>query len=131
MKRLWILTLVSLFLLTGCRMMEEIIMPTEKTAEVQPGTKEVVAYIFDDLSEAEARAISAQFNNIPGVISAEFVSREQALDDFMGYQEDEAAFAGVDASFLRHRYIITVASDQWPAVCEQLEQISGIEEIAG
>ena len=132
MKRLWIMALACLLLLmAGCQIVEELIDPTETAAKAQTGEREVLVFISEDLSDAEARAISAQFNNIPGVISAEFVSREQVLDDFLEHYEDKSAFEGIDATVLRHRYIITVSWSEWPAVRQQLEQISGIEDIAG
>lgn len=126
MKRLWIIALAGLLLLmAGCQKVEELINPTEQTRQ-----KEVLAFISEDLSDAEARAIGTQISRIPGVIRAEFVTREQAFDDFMEHHEDQDAFAGVDVSDLLHRYIITVAWDDWQAVHQQLEQISGIDHIA-
>ena len=130
MKRLWIMALAGLLLLmAGCQIVEELIDPTETAAKAQTGEREVLVFISADLSDAEARAIGTQFNRIPGVIRAEFVSREQVLDDFLEHYEDKSAFEGVDATGLRHRYIITVTRSEWPAVCQQLEEIDGIDEV--
>ena len=46
-------------------------------------TNEVVAYVDENLSDAEARSVGTSINRIENVYSAEFVSREEALENFI------------------------------------------------
>ena len=47
---------------------------------------EVVAFIDENLSEEEARAIEPLIEAVPNVSGADFVSREEAMEDFQeGY----------------------------------------------
>ena len=44
---------------------------------------EVLVYIDEDYSEAEAKSVGSQINMITNVHKAEFVSREEALEKFL------------------------------------------------
>ena len=78
-------------------------------------TNEIMAYISDEgeyQDEAVARSVGTQINTIPNVLNARFVSREEALEDFIADHEGDAAFAGVQASDLRHRYVVTLVDNR-------------------
>ena len=46
-------------------------------------TNEVVAYVDESLSDAEARSVGTQINRISNVLESNFVDRETALHDFV------------------------------------------------
>jgi len=93
-------------------------------------TNEVVAYIDEELPEMEANDISTQFQNIEGIYSAKFVTRDEALERFTADQKDKDAFAGVDSSYLRHRYeIILEDGVDLEKMVTTLEEIPGIAEV--
>ena len=71
-------------------------------------TSEILVYIDSDLSDAEARSIGTKINLLDNVLQATFVSREEALQDFIADHDGDSAFSGVQASDLRHRYIVTL-----------------------
>lgn len=114
-----ILFIVSLLLtLVGCRIPEK-----------KDKITEVIAYISEEMSDAEAKAIGTKINRIPDIVTYEFISREDALDAFLKEHPEEEAFAGIEARDLRHRYLVTVKADSRDAVVEHLESIEGIAKV--
>ena len=93
-------------------------------------TNEVLVYVDETLSVCDAKGIGTKFNLIDNVQKATFVSREQALEDFIADHEGDAAFSGVEASDLRHRYVVTLEDNgQMEQTVKELEQISGVAKI--
>ena len=91
---------------------------------------QVLVYIDEDYSEAEAKSVGSRINLISNVHEAKFVSREQALDNFVGKQSDTTAFNGVDASILRDRYEVTVADNSLlEQTVAEIEKIDGVAEV--
>ena len=95
-------------------------------------TNQVMVYIDSELSDAEARSIGTPINQIPNVLQAQFVTREQALADFAAdHQEESEAFAGVVADYLRHRYVVTLIDNSlMKETIAQIETISGVAKIS-
>lgn len=94
-------------------------------------TNEVVVYVSDTLSDAEAKSIGTQISNIPNVQNREFVTREQALKEFIEKNGDKEAFAGVEASDLRHRYVVTLEDNSLiQDTVKQLEAIKGVDKVS-
>ena len=60
-------------------------------------TNEVLAYVDENLSDAEARSVGTLINRIDNVSKATFVSREEALENFIADYENPEAFAGTVA----------------------------------
>ena len=91
---------------------------------------QVLVYIDEDYSEAEAKSVGSRINLISNVHEANFVSREQALDNFVGKQSDTTAFNGVDASILRDRYEVTVEDNSLlEQTVAEIEKIDGVAEV--
>ena len=94
-------------------------------------TNEVVVYVSDTLTDAEAKSIGTQISNIPNVQNREFVTREQALEEFIEKNGDKEAFAGVEASDLRHRYVVTLEDNSLiQDTVMQLEAIKGVDKVS-
>lgn len=90
-------------------------------------TSEILVYIDSDLSDAEARSIGTKINLLDNVLQATFVSREEALQDFIADHNGDSAFNGVQASDLRHRYVVTLEDNtKMEQTDEQLKQIPGV-----
>lgn len=90
-------------------------------------TSEILVYIDSDLSDAEARSIGTKINLLDNVLQSTFVSREQALEDFIADHNGDSAFNGVQASDLRHRYVVTLEDNtKMEQTDEQLQQIPGV-----
>ena len=72
-------------------------------------TSEILVYVDSSLSDAEAKSIGTKINMIPNVMESVFVSREEALQEFIADHADEGeAFTGVEATDLRHRFVVTL-----------------------
>ena len=94
-------------------------------------TNEVVAYVDEALSDAEAKSISTKFVTIDNIYSATFVTRDEALENFVADHPDDEAFAGVDASYLRHRYEVILKDNALlDETVTQLESIDGIAKVS-
>ena len=94
-------------------------------------TNEIMVYVDENLSDAEAKSIGTKINQIENVHKAEFKSRETALVEFVADHEGDPAFGGLIASDLRHRYVVTLENNElMPETVEQLEEISGVVNIS-
>ncbi len=75
-------------------------------------TNEIMVYVDETLTEAEAKSIGTKINTIENVLQATFVSREEALEDFINDHDGDAAFSGVEADDLRHRFVVTLMDNR-------------------
>ena len=90
-------------------------------------TSEILVYIDSDLSDAEAKSIGTKINLMDNVLQATFVSREQALQDFIDDHDGDSAFSGVQASDLRHRYVVALENNTLMEQTDnQLKQLPGV-----
>ena len=90
-------------------------------------TSEILVYVDSELSDAEARSIGTKINLLDNVLQSTFVSREEALEDFIADHDGDSAFSGVQASDLRHRYVVVLEDNLlMKQTDEQLKQIPGV-----
>jgi len=90
-------------------------------------TSEILVYVDSTLPDEEARSIGTQINLMDNVLQSTFVSREEALEDFIEDHDGDSAFSGVQASDLRHRYIVTLEDNLlMKQTDEQLKQLPGV-----
>ncbi|MEE0111187.1 MAG: permease-like cell division protein FtsX [Oscillospiraceae bacterium] len=90
-------------------------------------TSEILVYVDSDLSDAEARSIGTKINLLDNVLQSTFVSREEALEDFIADHDGDSAFSGVQASDLRHRYVVTLEDNtKMEQTDAQLKQLPGV-----
>ncbi len=90
-------------------------------------TSEILVLIDSSLSDAEARSIGTKINLLDNVLQSTFVSREEALEDFVADHDYDPAFGGVLAEDLRHRYVVVLEdNNKMKQTDEQLRQIPGV-----
>ncbi len=90
-------------------------------------TSEIMVYVDSSLSDAEARSISTRINQLGNVQKSVFISREEALENFISDHNNNAAFNGVQAQDLRHRYVVTLEDNSLMEQTDsQLQQIPGV-----
>lgn len=92
-------------------------------------TTKITVYLDDTLDQTEKRSLMPRINQLEGVVSTKYVTAEEALEEFLKAQEDENAFAGVEASDLRDRIVIRVRQKDEEKLQTQLKQIPGIANI--
>ena len=92
---------------------------------------EILVYIDETYSEAEAKSVGSQINMISNVYNAVFVSREQALEDFVETQDDPDTFAGLQADTLRDRFVVTLVDNtQMRQTENEIRQITGVADVS-
>ncbi len=89
-------------------------------------TNEILVYIDSELPDAQARSVGTQINQIANVQNSVFVTREEALKDFIADHQGDEAFSGVEVNDLRHRYVVTLMDNS-----KMEETVAAIEGIAG
>ena len=91
---------------------------------------EMLVYIDDTYSEAEAKSVGSQINLIANVHSAQFISREEALESFVEEQQDVDLFAGLEASTFRDRFVVTLEDNTKMRQTEQdIRAIEGVADV--
>ena len=94
-------------------------------------TNEILVYVDTELPDAEAKSVGTQINQIENVQNSVFVSREEALADFIAEHQGNDAFSGVQAEDLRHRYVVTLMDNTKMAqTVAAIEGISGVANIS-
>ena len=90
-------------------------------------TSEILVYVDSSLTDAEARSIGTRINMLDNVFKSTFVSREEALQDFIADHEGDPAFSGVQAEDLRHRFIVSLEDNTLMRETDaQLKAIPGV-----
>lgn len=93
-------------------------------------TNEILVYVDAELPDAEAKSVGTKINKIENVQNSQFVSREEALKDFVEEHQGDEAFSGVAAEDLRHRYVVTLMDNtKMKDTVSQLEKIAGVAKI--
>lgn len=98
-------------------------------AEVEQDA-EILVYIDENYTEAEAKSVGSKINMIENVHQATFVSRQQALEEFVAKQGNEAAFQGIQADVLRDRFIVSLEdNNRMKETVPMIEAVSGVDEV--
>lgn len=89
----------------------------------------IVVCIDESYTEAESKSVGSDINMLPNVANAEFVSRQQALDDFIG-DSDASLFEGLEADAMRDQFIVTLVDNSLVAETKaELENINGVGDV--
>lgn len=90
-------------------------------------TNEVLAYVDSELSDAEAKSVGTKINMLDNILEANWISREEALANFVDDHSEDNLFQSVDPQDLRHRFRVVLEDN---AKMEQtvalLEQVPGV-----
>ena len=93
-------------------------------------TNEILAYVDSSYSEAEAKSIGTKINMIENVLQADFVSREEALENFIADHQEDEAFSGVEATDLRHRFVVILEDNAYiEETAAQIQALPGVVKI--
>ncbi|MBR1456437.1 MAG: permease-like cell division protein FtsX [Oscillospiraceae bacterium] len=87
---------------------------------------EVVAFVDESITEeAAAKALEGQLTAVDNVDSVEFVTRAEAMDNFMS-QYDEDLMEGIDETVFRHRFVIHLDD-----IAEMAQTKAALEAVPG
>ena len=93
-------------------------------------TNEVICYVDSIYTDAEAKSVHSRINMIENVFRADYVSREEALQNFIEDHDNDAAFQGVDPQDLRHRIVVVLEDNsRMKETVALLEQVEGVAMI--
>lgn len=94
-------------------------------------TNEILVYIDETLPDSEAESLETYIRAMDNIYSAEFVHRDQALEDFLMEHGDDPVFSGLEASTLRHRVVVVLEdNDLMKETVEDLYKVHGVAEIS-
>jgi cell division transport system permease protein len=68
----------------------------------------LLVYVHENLTESEARGLEHTLRAIPNVERAVFITREEAMDNFIGRYDATDRYIDVDPTWFRHRYAVYV-----------------------
>jgi len=91
---------------------------------------QILAFVNENYTEEEARALQATIESVPNVSSVVFVSRNEAYESFAKQYENSTMLEDLDASVLRDRYIVYLNDLSLMSRTQQsILQISGIDKV--
>ena len=87
----------------------------------------VLAFVDENLSDNEAKALQSTLEKIPGAADCTFVSRQEARDSYVEQYDEDDLYSNLDPSIFRHRYVIHLTdAAQMQQVVSDLEATPGI-----
>ncbi|MBQ1236068.1 MAG: permease-like cell division protein FtsX [Oscillospiraceae bacterium] len=91
---------------------------------------EIVVFIDENIvDEAEAKAIGGSIEALENISSADFVSRDEAMDNFMS-KYDENLMEGIDESVFRHRFVVHLTDIALMSQTQsELEALAGVAKV--
>lgn len=90
----------------------------------------VLAFVDENLSDNEAKALQSTLENIPGAADCTFVSRQEARDSYVEQYDEDDLYSNLDPSIFRHRYVIHLTDTaQMQQVVSDLEATPGIVKV--
>ena len=90
-------------------------------------TNEVLAYVDSEYSDAEAKSVGTKINMIENVMQSTWMSREEALENFVADHDGDSSFQGVDPTDLRHRFKVVLEDNtKMEETVALLEQVPGV-----
>ena len=92
---------------------------------------EILAFVDEDLTTEEAESIGIRLEAIENIKSIEFVTREQALENWVSQysEEEQDMFSDLTPSVFRNRYRIYLEDiSRMGAPKREIESVSGIAE---
>jgi len=92
---------------------------------------EILAYVDETYSEAQAKALQKKLEAISNVASATYISKTQAMADFEAQYPDEEILQDLDPEILEDRYAIKLVDlEQQRQTLEQVRTVDGIVDIS-
>lgn len=90
---------------------------------------QVLAFVDENLTEEEARALASELEEVDNVAGVTFISREEAMENFQSKYEEEELYQDLEPEIFRHRYAIDLIDiGKMSETKELLEQVPGIGE---
>lgn len=90
----------------------------------------ILAFVDESLTIDQARDLQGQLEALDNVSYVSFISREDAMENFMEKYEDASIFDGLDSSVFRHRFAVYLDDISLAAETQiALSKIDGIVKV--
>ena len=90
----------------------------------------VLAFVDENLSDNEAKALQSKLEKIPGAADCTFVSRQEARDEYVAQYNEDDLYSDLDPSIFRHRYVMHLTDlNRMGQVVQDLESVEGIAKV--
>lgn len=90
----------------------------------------ILAFVDENLSDTEARALQPAVEGVSGVADCTFVSREEAKESYVEQFDEDDLYSDVEADVFRHRYVVHLADKaDLDQVADQIGDVDGIIKI--
>lgn len=92
---------------------------------------EILAFVDEDLSQEDARAISPRLHSLDNVKDVQFVTREEAMQNFISRYDDPEMFSDLTPSTFRNRYVIYLNDlSRMEATRNDIQAVDGIADVS-
>ena len=92
---------------------------------------EMLAYIDDSYTHEQAQAVGEKIKQVSNVASITFVTREEALEDFLAGRESNALLENLPPEVLRDRFRIHIHDiEQMANTKHAVEQVTGVDKVS-
>ncbi len=98
----------------------------QATIEKYEQDNQIAAFVDESYPSAEAKSVGSRINMIENVLQSEYVTKEQAMEEFMA-KDSQGTYEGLPDDTFRDRFIITLEEvTDMEATVKEVEAIEGI-----
>lgn len=91
---------------------------------------EILAYVNETYTDTQTQALKNKLEALPNVVSATFISREEAMVAFVEEYPEEEMFQNLDPEILRDRYSLKLNElELMGETVEAVEKVEGIADV--
>ena len=90
---------------------------------------EILAFIEENYTDQQIKALEAKLAAVPNVTSVTFISREEAMEKFLEDYPDEEYFKDLDPEILRDRFSLKIADLE--LISQTVEAVRNTEGVGG
>lgn len=92
---------------------------------------EMLAFVEEDWTEDDARALQPYVEAVPNVREVRFVSRGEAFASYRAQYEDQSLFEDIDESVFRSRYVVYLDDITMMEITQKdLQSLNGIADVS-
>lgn len=96
--------------------------------------KQIIAYLTDDTAESDTQLLKSSLEGMAGIASVQYISKEQAWEEFRDELDDEELLAAVDRNPLPASFRISLTEDakaalEMETLVGQISKFPGVEEV--
>ena len=92
---------------------------------------EIVAFVDDTYTDSQSKALQKKLEAVPNVTEVTYISKQQAMEDFVALYPDEEMFKDLDPEILQDRYAVKIGDlTQIAQTVQKVRDVPGIEDVS-